>query len=71
MNPYRILGLPIPKISKGAIANLTIIDINAEWTVDKNKFKSRSRNSPFHEWKLKGRPWGVLNNNLLLINTEY
>ena len=70
-NPYRILGLPVPKIAEGEESNLTIIDLDAEWTVDKNKFKSQSHNSPFHGWKLKGKALGVTNNNLLIINTEY
>jgi dihydroorotase len=64
INPYNILGLPVPEIAEGELANLTIFDANNEWTVDKNKFKSRSRNSPFHDKKLKGKPWGVINNKL-------
>lgn len=61
-NPYRILGLPEPQIAIGQPANLTIIDPDATWTVDKTKFKSRSRNTPFHGWKLTGKVMGVVNN---------
>ncbi len=40
----------------GADADLTILDINKEIVVDVNKFESKSRNNPFHGWKLKGSP---------------
>jgi dihydroorotase len=40
----------------GADADVTIIDPDLEWTVDVEQFKSKSRNCPFHGWKLKGRP---------------
>jgi dihydroorotase len=29
--------------------------MNKEWIVDVNNFESKSRNSPFHGWKLKGQ----------------
>lgn len=53
--PARILNLPGGKLQVGAFADLTLIDLNREFTVDLNKFKSKSRNSPFHGWKLKGK----------------
>jgi len=62
LNPYRILGIPKPVIKTGEMANLTIIDPEANWIVDKTKFKSRSRNTPFHGWKLTGKVLGVVNN---------
>jgi len=68
-NPYRIIGLPEPKIKTGELANLTIIDPEADWTVDKAKFKSRSRNTPFHGWKLTGKVWGVVNKGYYWLGT--
>jgi dihydroorotase len=62
VNPYRILGIPEPKIKTGEMANLTIIDPETSWTVDKSKFKSRSRNTPFNGWPLTGKVFGVVNN---------
>ncbi len=53
--PARILNLPGGKLQVGALADLTLIDPNREFTVDVSKFKSKSRNSPFHGWKLKGK----------------
>lgn len=53
--PARILNLPAGKLEVGAPADLTLIDLNREFTVDVNKFKSKSRNSPFQGWKLRGK----------------
>ena len=39
----------------GASADITIIDPNEEWIVKAAEFRSRSRNTPFDGWKLKGR----------------
>lgn len=70
VNPYKILGLPVPKIAEGIKANLTILDPDEEWTIDRDRFKSQSRNTPFHGWKVKGKPLGVFNNEFLMINLE-
>ncbi len=55
INPARLLKLDRGTLSIGAVADVTIIDPDLEWTVDKNAFYSRSRNTPFHGWQLKGR----------------
>lgn len=39
----------------GADADVTIIDPNLEWTIDVEQFAGKSRNCPFHGWKVKGR----------------
>ena len=61
-NPRRILHLSIIKIQEGERANLTIFDPAHEWVVDIQKFKSKSKNSPFNEFKLRGKAVGVFNN---------
>lgn len=54
-NPALILGLENKgKISPGADADLTILNLHKEIVVDVKSFKSESRNSPFHAWKLRG-----------------
>jgi dihydroorotase len=42
-------------LSIGANADITIIDPDLEWTVEASQFKSKSKNTPFDGWKLKGR----------------
>ena len=52
--PARILKLPKGRIAEGGDADLTIFDPDREWTVDTSGFASKSRNTPFHGWRLKG-----------------
>jgi len=40
----------------GGPADITVLDLEKEWTLDVSKFKSKARNCPFHGWKLKGAP---------------
>lgn len=42
-------------LSVGADADVTIIDPNLNWTIDKEQFASKSRNCPFHGWQVTGR----------------
>jgi dihydroorotase len=53
--PARVLGLAKGTLQVGADADVTLIDPHAEYTVDRREFRSKSRNSPFHGWTLKGR----------------
>jgi dihydroorotase len=62
INPRKILNLQIPLIQIGSRANLTILDTEIVWTVDKTKFLSKSRNTPFHRKLLTGKAIGVINN---------
>ena len=57
VSPAEIFGLKNKgKICIGADADLTILNLQKEIVIDANRFKSKSRNCPFHGWKLKGRP---------------
>jgi dihydroorotase len=53
--PAALLGLSAGRLAAGAPADVTLIDLEKTWTVDKRQLKSRSRNSPFDERALKGR----------------
>jgi dihydroorotase len=55
IGPARAFGLPYGTLAVGALADVTIIDPEAAWVVDPAAFRSRSRNTPFGGWKLKGR----------------
>jgi len=58
LNPARILGLKKGTLAIGADADITVVDPELEMTVDPARFQSRSRNTPFGGWRLKG--WPVL-----------
>jgi len=53
-NPSKILGLNRGTLSKGSQADVTIFDGEREFVVQKAAFRSKSRNTPFDGWKLKG-----------------
>lgn len=56
-NPALILGLENKgRLSVGADADLTILNLNQETVIDIKSFKSKSRNNPFLGWKLRGTP---------------
>lgn len=69
LNPYKILGLEAPSIKKGNFANLSIFDVETEWTFNEINSLSKSTNSPFTGWTLKGKPYAVINNNQIFMST--
>jgi dihydroorotase len=52
--PARIFGLDRPRVAVGATANLVLLDLEREWTVDASSFRSRSKNSWLLGHKLTG-----------------
>jgi dihydroorotase len=53
-NPARILGVPGGTLAEGGPADLTILAPDAPVTVHAAAFRSRSRNTPFDGWSLRG-----------------
>jgi dihydroorotase len=53
--PARSMSLPGGTLALGTPADVTIFDPSLEWTVDPLHFVSKSRNTPFGGWRLKGR----------------
>ena len=57
VNPARVLRLKTKgSLATGMDGDITIIDPDLEVTIDASKFESKSRNTPFDKWKLKGAP---------------
>jgi dihydroorotase len=54
-NPAKIIGIDKGTLSKGRQADVTIIDPDAEYKIDAGKFRSKSRNCPYHGWTVKGK----------------
>ena len=55
-NPSRILQLGRGTLREQSVADITVIDPHCEIIVDRNEFRSKSRNTPFHGWNLRGWP---------------
>jgi len=55
-NPARVLGLPGGTLAPASPADVTVLDLARKRQVDAARFESRSRNTPFDGWILKGWP---------------
>jgi len=53
-NPSNILGLNRGTLKAGSIADITVIDPAARWTVEADTLASKSKNSPFLGWNVQG-----------------
>lgn len=60
LNPARILGLSAGTIEPGAVADLTIVDPEAVEVVDPVLLVSKSRNTPFAGYRMKGLPYATI-----------
>lgn len=52
--PARVFGLAKGSLAPGTDADVAIVDPKKEWEVDPARFRSKSRNTPFAGWKVKG-----------------
>jgi len=55
VNPSRILNIDRGSLKAGAAADVVIIDPNKEYIYTKEMIESKSKNSPFINWRLKGK----------------
>ncbi len=53
--PAGVIGVDKGRLNGGAMADITIVDPDAEYTIDVNSFKSKSTNCPYHGWTVKGK----------------
>jgi dihydroorotase len=56
IKPAQIIGINKGTLRKGADADISIFDPAREWVVNRLELKSKSQNSPFDGWKMKGKP---------------
>ncbi|MCP3026187.1 dihydroorotase [Halobacillus sp. A5] len=56
--PSQLFNLPYGTLQEGAPADVTLINLTEERQIDRFQFESKGKNTPFHNWKVKG--WPVL-----------
>ena len=54
VNPARVLRLPGGSLSEGAPADISILAPDLAVTVSAARMRSKSRNTPFDGWSLRG-----------------
>ena len=55
VNPAKILGIEAGSLSVGSSADIALVDINEQWTVDVDSLHGKSKNTPFKGMTLTGR----------------
>lgn len=60
-NPRSILGIKIPTIAEGSLANMTLFNPTQEWVFTEKDIFSKSRNTPLIQQTLRGKIQGVIN----------
>ncbi|MFY0545321.1 dihydroorotase [Brevibacillus sp. H7] len=56
VKPAEIFGLPYGRLEAGAVADIVVLDLDTERTIDPNTFASKGKNTPFAGWICKGWP---------------
>ena len=54
--PATIFNLPYGKLEVGAVADITIIDLDKEMEIDSTQFLSKGKNTPFNGYRVAGWP---------------
>ncbi len=70
-NPAKILGLTgRGHLSKGAIADVTLVDLNCERTIRSSEFESKARNTPFEGFRGVGVVRFVINSGRVVYDGQ-
>jgi len=67
-NPAKILGLNKGSLEEKKDADILLLNQDKEWTVDSRHFLSKSKNTPFDGWRLKGAPEYVIAKGAIVLN---
>lgn len=71
VSPRRRFGLAGGTIEDGQPADLTVLDLNRQWTVDPDKFRTKGRATPFEGWTVSGKAiMTVVNGEIVYEETD-
>lgn len=68
-NPRKILNIELPAIKTGQKANLTLLRLDQEWKFRDSVSLSKSNNSPFLDFPLKGKSIAAINNGKIFVSS--
>ncbi|MDT8316898.1 MAG: dihydroorotase [bacterium] len=72
INPANIIGIKGGSLKEGMPADIAIIDIDTSYRYDKSKVKSKSNNTPFDGWEMKGRAaYTIVNGKIVYKGESY
>jgi dihydroorotase len=60
-----IFGLPGGSLRPGCVADMTVLDLEARWTIDADRFESKGRNTPFDGAPVVGAVIGTVLGGLM------
>jgi dihydroorotase len=66
--PRAVIGLPVPHIAEGEVAELTLFDPEVNWTCEEADLVSRSHNTPFLGQRFAGRAHGIISNGQVVLH---
>lgn len=55
VRPRELVKLPSNEVEEGNKANITLVDLNATYKIDRNTFFSKGKNTPFDKWEVQGK----------------
>lgn len=70
-SPRRIFSLGGGRIEVGAPADLCIIDLNEEYTIDSSRFRSCGHSTPFDGWKVRGKVKMTLKGGKIVYDSSF
>ncbi len=68
-NPAKILNINAGNLSVGSNADIAIIDLNKPWVVEKEKLKSKSKNTAIEKRKMQGKVVRTFINGISVFNS--
>jgi dihydroorotase len=70
VNPARLLNLQKGTLTIGADADVTVFDLDEEWIFRAENSASKSKNSPFFGWQLKGKTVATIVGGKIVFSAE-
>ncbi|WP_194709704.1 dihydroorotase [Radiobacillus deserti] len=56
IKPAEVFGLSYGRMEQGEVADIVLLNLDKKYSIDKQSFLSKGKNTPFHGWDVVGRP---------------